>query len=87
MYVHGRPTAQHVVDVPIFKATAPKVSGRISPFPYYKHELNRFAKSEGIERGFTMANDSSNDVEVGNTDLSVPFLEARNRRDVLATNI
>ena len=68
------------IDVPVFKQTVPKFSGKTSEFSVYKHELIKFARNEDADWFFTASGDSSRDVEVGNTKLSVRSLEATQGR-------
>ena len=70
-----------------FKARVPKFSGKSSEFSRYKHELINFARVEAIDWVFTMSGDHSHDVEVGNTEVSVNFLELRHGKGVVAANI
>ena len=78
---------RNVVGVPVFKPTVPKFSRRTSEFSVYKHELINFARNEDVYRVFTASGDSSRDVEVANTELSVRSLEARYTREVVRANI
>ena len=78
---------RNVIGVPGLEQTVPKFSGKTSEFSLYKHELIHFARNEDVDWVFTASGDSSRDVEVGNTELSVRSLEARYTREVVRANI
>ena len=69
------PASGHVPGITNFRAKVPRFSGKKVDNNRYRHEFINFARGEGLDHVFTAATDSANDIDVGNPELSMPWLE------------
>ena len=77
----------HVSGVSYFRAKVPRFSGKRFDYARYRHEFINFARGKGLDHVFVTADDSTRDIDVGNPELFMAWLERTHGKESVTVHV